>query len=85
MMMMMMMMMNTEQSFYYTVELQWLRHRWLVYHGCFELILESLGKNLLAADIIIRWIIYDGFLFYIDNGMFCVPYLSGYKTGFLFL
>ena len=35
-----------------TVELQW-----LVYHGCFELILESLGKNLIAADIIIFGII----------------------------
>ena len=28
-----------------TVELQWLEHRWLVYHGCFELVLESLGKT----------------------------------------
>ena len=27
-----------------TVELQWLEHWWLVYHGCFELVLESLGK-----------------------------------------
>ena len=26
----------------YTVELQWLEHRWLVYHGLFELIFESL-------------------------------------------
>ena len=33
------------------VELQWLEHRWLVYHGCFELVLESLGKNPLAADL----------------------------------
>ena len=29
-----------------TVELQWLEHRWLVYHGCFELVLESLGKKI---------------------------------------
>ena len=29
----------------HTVELQWLEHRWLVYYGCFELILESLEKN----------------------------------------
>ena len=34
----------------YTVELQWLEHWWLVYHGCFELVLESLGKYNLAAD-----------------------------------
>ena len=27
-----------------TVELQWLEYRWLVYHGNFELVLESLGK-----------------------------------------
>ena len=25
------------------VKLQWLEHQWLVYHGCFELVLESLG------------------------------------------
>ena len=36
-----------------TVELQWLEHRWLVYHGYFELDLESLGKHPIAADIII--------------------------------
>ena len=34
-----------------TIELQWLEHYWLVYHGCFELVLESLGKNLIAADL----------------------------------
>ena len=28
-----------------TVELQWLEHGWLVWHGCFELVLESLGKH----------------------------------------
>ena len=28
-----------------TVELQWLEHGWLVYHGCFELVLESLGTK----------------------------------------
>ena len=39
-----------------TVELQWLEHRWLIYHGCFEHVLESLGKNPIAADIIIFWI-----------------------------
>ena len=34
----------------YTVELQWLEHWWLVYHGCFEHVLESLGKNLQIWD-----------------------------------
>ena len=34
-----------------TVELQWLEHWRLVYHGCFELILESLGKKPIAADL----------------------------------
>ena len=33
-----------------TVELQWLEHRWLVYHGCFELILESHGKRSHRGD-----------------------------------
>ena len=33
------------------VELQWLEHRWLVYHGYFKLILESLGNNPIAADL----------------------------------
>ena len=32
-------------------ELQWLEHWGLVYHGCFELVLESLGNNPLAADV----------------------------------
>ena len=27
-----------------TVYLQWLEHCWLVYQGCFELVLEFLGK-----------------------------------------
>ena len=35
-----------------TVELQWLEYRWLVYQGYFELVLESLGKNSIAADVI---------------------------------
>ena len=34
-----------------TVELQWLEHCWLIYHGCFEFVLKSLGKNLIAADL----------------------------------
>ena len=55
-----------------TVELQWLKHRWLIYHGCFELALESLAKNPIAAIVIIFGIILSEFLFYIDNGMLCV-------------
>ena len=39
------------------VELQWLEHRWFVHHGYFELLLESIGKNPTAADIIIFGII----------------------------
>ena len=35
----------------HTVELQWPEHRWLVYHGYFEPIFESLGKYRLAADL----------------------------------
>ena len=41
----------------HTVELEWLEHRWLVYHGFLELVLESLGKNPIAVDIIIFEII----------------------------
>ena len=29
----------------FTVELQWLEHWWLVYHGSFELVIQSLGKK----------------------------------------
>ena len=36
-----------------TVELQWLEHRWLVYHGYFEFVFESLGHIPIAADTII--------------------------------
>ena len=30
----------------HTVDLQWLKHRWLLYYGCFELVPESLGKKI---------------------------------------
>ena len=39
----------------YTVELQWLEHRWLVHHGCFELVLESLGKKSHSCRFRIIW------------------------------
>ena len=55
-----------------TAELQWLKHRWLVYHGHFQLVLESLGNHPIAADIIIFGIIQGDFLFQIDNGILCV-------------
>ena len=29
-----------------TVELRWLEHGWLVYHDCFEIVLESHGKKI---------------------------------------
>ena len=54
------------------VEPKWLEHRLLVYHRYFELVLESIGKNPIAADIIISEIIKGDFLFYVDNGMLCV-------------
>ena len=34
-----------------TVELQWLKHQWLVYHGCSGLVLESLEIFSMTADI----------------------------------
>ena len=38
------------RSEYNTVDLQWLEHWWLVYHGYFELVFEFLGKYPIAAD-----------------------------------
>ena len=34
-----------------TVELQWLEHRWLVYHGYFELVFESLETVYMTGDV----------------------------------
>ena len=51
----------------YTLDLQWLEHWWLVYHGCFEIILESLGKNTIAANLEKLRVI-----FYVENGILCV-------------
>ena len=55
-----------------TVELQWLKHWWLVYHGYFDSVLESITRNPIAADIIVIQLISGDFLFCIDNGMLCV-------------
>ena len=52
-----------------TVELQWLEHGWLVYHGCFELVLKSLGKKSHSCRIRIIW---SDFLFHYKNGILCV-------------
>lgn len=35
-----------------TVELRWLEHWWLAYHGCFEHVNESPGNTPITADII---------------------------------
>ena len=55
-------------SFRDTVDLQWPENLWLVCHGCFELILESLGNIPIAADFRYIKVIY----FYIENGILCV-------------
>ena len=46
-----------------TVKLQWLDHRWLVYHGYFELLFGSIGTSPIAADIITFGINLSDFLF----------------------
>ena len=35
----------------YTAELRWPEHRWLVHRGYFKLVLQSLGKNPLDAEM----------------------------------
>ena len=45
-----------------------------MYHGYFELVLESLTKNPIAADIIVFGIIMDCFLFYSLLIMVCYVY-----------
>ena len=62
---------NCEDSDQHTVELKWLEHWWLVYHDCFELVLESLGKNLIAADLVLFRMI---FCVYIENSILCILY-----------
>ena len=41
----------SNDTFIITVELQLLEHWWLVYHGCFELVLGSLETNTIVADL----------------------------------
>ena len=56
----------------HTVDYERLEHQWLVYHGYFELILESLGKNtMIAADIILLGIIRVIFFFILIT-VYCV-------------
>ena len=52
-----------------TVELQWFEHPWLVYHGCFELLLESHGTNPIDADLELFRMI---FFFILRNGILCM-------------
>ena len=61
-----------------TVELRWLEHWWLVYHGCFELIPKSLGKNPLAADMGLFSVI---FFFFILKMVYCVFSLESPQWG----
>ena len=57
-----------------TVELQWLEHGWFVYHGCFELVLESLGNTPIAAEL--------GYLGYFFLFMvYCVYTLESLRSG----
>ena len=49
-----------------TVELQWLEHLWLVYHGCVELVLQTLGTKSYSCKF---GMIYGNFLFNIENGI----------------
>ena len=42
---------DSNENTQYTVGFQWLEHQWLVYHGYFEHVLESLTKNTILADI----------------------------------
>ena len=62
-----------------TVELQWLEHWWLVYHGLFELIFESLRN---FSDSSSKQILSEIFLFYYEIAC-CVyslesPHSNGY-------
>ena len=46
---------------YIIVESRWLEHRWLVYHGLFELVFESLENSSFSSR---KQIFKDIFLFY---------------------
>ena len=59
----------------YTVELQWLEHWWLVYHGLFELIFESLRK---FFDSLSKQIVREIFVFYYEI-VCCVYSLSSHQ------
>ena len=60
---------QTDNNFGSTVELQRLEHRWLVYHGCFELIFESFGTNPIVADLELFRMI---FCIILRNDILCV-------------
>ena len=62
----------------HTVELQWLEHWWLVNHGCFELVIESLGtkSHSCRLRIILGW-----FSFFILKMVYCVYSLESPRWG----
>ena len=53
------------------------QHWWRVYHGCFELVIESLGKSPIAADLGQFRVI---FFFYVEN-LYCVYSLESPQWG----
>ena len=61
----------------HTVELRWLEHRWLVYHGLFELIFESLRR---FSDSSRTHILRKIFIFY-DEIVCCVYSLESPHRG----
>ena len=70
-----------EKTAVHTVELQWLEHRWLVYHGYFEHVLESLTEQkYLSCSFYCVWDISGDFL-YILKMVCCVYSLESPRWG----
>ena len=59
---------HEDASHKHTVELQWYEHRWLIYHGLFELIFESL-RNFSDSS---RKQILREILFFYNDIVYCV-------------
>ena len=66
---------NIDQN---TVELQWLEHWWLVYHGCFEHVLESPWKKKSWLQI---WDHLVWFFFFILKTVYCMFSLESPQWG----
>ena len=62
----------------YTVELQWLEHGWLVYYGCFELVLESLGPKSHSCRF---RILFRVIFFFISKMIYCAYSLESPRWG----